>query len=134
MKTRAIIERGKDGTYSIYTPDLSCTIVGEGETIEKAKEDFLIGADEMRDSYMEKGEPLPHELEHLEFAYEYDTASVLEELSPLLNMTAFARSIGINPSLIRQYKRGQHISPRQSRRIQDGILQLGNRLSAYSFA
>lgn len=88
----------------------------------------------MRDSYTENGEPLPRELEHLEFAYEYDTASVLEELSPLLNMTAFARSIGINPSLIRQYKRGQYISPRQSRRIQDGILQLGNRLSAYSFA
>lgn len=134
MKTRAIIERGKDGSFSIYTPDLTHTIVGEGTTIDKAREDFLIGVQEMCDSYTENGEPLPRELEHLEFEYEYDTAALLEELSEVINMAAFSRQIGINPSLMRRYKRGLSVSPAQAGRIRDGVRQLGNRLTAFTLA
>lgn len=132
MKTRAIIERGRDGSFSIYTPDLNNTIVGEGATIDKAREDFLIGVQEMRDSYTENGEPLPRELENLEFEYEYDTAALLEELSEVINMAAFSRQIGINPSLLRRYKRGLPISPAQAGRIKEGVFRLGKRLATYT--
>lgn len=46
-KVTAIIERGDDGLYSIYTPKLKNAIIGEGATVAEAKEDFLIGYCEM---------------------------------------------------------------------------------------
>ena len=48
MKTTALIELGRDGTFGIFTPDLKCTIIGNGDTVEEAKEDFEIGAEEMK--------------------------------------------------------------------------------------
>lgn len=32
MKTTALIEKGKDGTFGIFTPDIQATIIGEGRT------------------------------------------------------------------------------------------------------
>lgn len=40
MKTTALIEKGKDGTFGIFTPDLNSTIIGEGNTVAEAKADF----------------------------------------------------------------------------------------------
>ena len=58
---RSVIERAKDGSYSIYmdidVKDLSYFITGTGETLEKAKEDFLSGYEEMKAYYAEKGKP-----------------------------------------------------------------------------
>lgn len=41
MKKRtALIEKGKDGTFGIFTPDIESTIIGEGNTVAEAKADF----------------------------------------------------------------------------------------------
>lgn len=40
MKTTALIEKGKDGTFSVFTPDINHTIIGEGSTVAEAKADF----------------------------------------------------------------------------------------------
>ena len=40
MKTIALIEKGKDGKYGIYTPDLKSTIIGSGDTVAEAMTDF----------------------------------------------------------------------------------------------
>jgi predicted RNase H-like HicB family nuclease len=39
MKLRAIIEKGEDGFYSIYTPEIA-GLYGTGETEKEAKDDF----------------------------------------------------------------------------------------------
>lgn len=55
MKARAIIERGDDGTYGIYLDedDLDHLIIGDGNTIQEAIEDFHLCKDEMKAYYEE---------------------------------------------------------------------------------
>ena len=70
MKTIALIEGGNGESYSIYTPNLSNhTIVGIGNTLQEAKEDFYDAYNEMKLSYTERGEALPDELVDTEFEF-----------------------------------------------------------------
>jgi len=71
MVTTALIERGKDGTFGIFTPDINHTIIGEGSTVEKAKADFENSVEEMILSYVEKGDELPDELKDIQFVYKF---------------------------------------------------------------
>lgn len=71
MKTIALIEKGKDGGFGIYTPDIDCIIIGEGATVAEAKADFQNSLAEMIASYTENGESLPAELQGIEFKYRY---------------------------------------------------------------
>ncbi len=68
MKARAIIERGDDGTYGIYLDedDLDHLIIGDGNTIQEAIEDFHLCKDEMREYYEETGKIFPE----LEFVFQ----------------------------------------------------------------
>jgi len=45
-------------------------------------------------------------------------------------MTKLANMSGINPSLMRQYKRGQYISEKQVSKIQAAIHKIGKELLA----
>ncbi len=128
-KVTAIIERGADGSYGIYTPKLKNTIIGEGNTVEEAKADFLIGYQEMVDTYKEDNKPLPKELQDIEFTYQYDLAAFYDA-HPYLNVSKIAQYVGINDTLMRQYRRGQYISEAQVLRIQNGIRAIGKELSA----
>lgn len=110
-KVIAIIEKGKDGSYGIYTPNLKNTIIGEGNTVEEAKADFLIGYQEIVDTYKEDNKPLPKELQDIEYTYQYDLAAFYEA-HPYLNVSQVANFIGINDGLMRQYRRGQYIYPK----------------------
>ncbi len=127
-KVIAIIEKGEDGKYSIYTPKLKNTIIGEGDTVEEAKADFSIGYQEMVDTYHADGKPLPKELQNIEFIYQYDLAAFYEA-HPYLNVSQVANYIGINDGLMRQYRRGQYISETQIMRIQTGIQSIGKELA-----
>lgn len=56
----------------------------------------------------------------------FDVSSLFEYYS-VLNVSAFARYLGINDALLRQYKKGgTYISEAQLKRIEDGIHALGN--------
>jgi DNA-binding transcriptional regulator YdaS (Cro superfamily) len=51
----------------------------------------------------------------------------------MLNVSALARYLGINPSLMRQYKKGDtYISDAQLAKIESGIKALGKDLAAIS--
>lgn len=132
MKTIALIERGKDGSFGIYAPNIDCaTWGGNGATIEEAKKDFIAAYNELVEYYnATPSDPMPEELKDLEFDYQYDTASALNEFS-FLNLTAFSKIIGINPNLLRRYKQGEYISHTQAQRIQNGINQLGQKMAAF---
>lgn len=129
MKTIALIEKGKDGTFGIYTPDIQATIIGEGTTVAEAKADFENSVKEMIASY--EGEELPGELKGIEFEYKYDTASVFDELD-WINISKFAGKAGIYPSTMRQYARGivTYISEKQAKKIENTLHELGAKLQA----
>ena len=127
-KVIAIIEKGDDDSYSIYAPKLKNFIVGDGNTVAEAKEDFLIGYQEMIESYLHCGKPIPEELRNIAFVYQYDTSAFFNA-HPYLNVSKLAEQLHINTSLMRQYKRGQYISEKQVLRIQEGIRSIGRELA-----
>ncbi len=128
MKTLALIEQGKDGSFSIYTPNLQSTIIGSGNNVEAAKKDFANSTAEMILSYSETGRKLPKELTDLTFEYKYDVASVFNYYS-WINVSKFSKIAGINASLMRQYKKGiSYISEKQANKIEIALIKLGNEL------
>lgn len=128
MKTIALIEKGKDGTFGIFTPAIDTTIIGSGASVAEAKLDFENSVREILASY--EGEALPAELQGITFEYKYDVASLFNYYS-WINVSKFARIAGINPSLMRQYKSGNtYISEHQALKIENALHQLGNELVA----
>jgi len=132
MKTIALVEKGKDGTFGIYTPHLQATIIGEGATVAEAKADFENSVREMLASYTKNGEEIPEELKEIEFEYKYDVASVFNYFD-FINVTKFAKWAGINSALMRAYKScDTYISEKQAKKIESALRQIGRELSAIS--
>ena len=130
MKTIALIEKGKDGTYSVYAPDLESTIVGEGTTASIAKEDFESTYREVCEQFSGGGESLPEELQNLTFEYKYDLAALFN-CYDFINVGKFAARAGINPSLMRQYRQGKtYISAKQLKKIESALHECGRCLLA----
>jgi len=132
MKTTALIEKGKDGTYGIFTPDINSTIIGSGDTVAEAKEDFENSIKEIIEFYKEDCIELPEELKDIEFEYKWDIASLFNFFN-WINVSKFAEAIGIAPSLMRYYKKkGAYISDMQAQRIEAGLHRLADELRAIS--
>ncbi|MDY6258621.1 MAG: hypothetical protein SPL53_02160 [Bacteroidales bacterium] len=124
------IEKQDDGSYIAYntTGDM-LQLIGTGETVAEAKSDFMNSMQEMIESCKEDGEAIPTALtEEPEFFF--DVSSLFEYYS-VINVSAFAKLVGINDSLLRQYKRGgTYISDAQLGKIEAGIHQLGKEFSS----
>jgi len=129
MRTTALIEKGKDGTFGIFTPDIETTIIGEGATVAEAKADFENSVQEIINAYREAGDELPVELKDIHFVYKYDIASLFDYYS-FINVSKFAQVAGINASLMRQYRMGQYISENQMRKIETTLHNVGKELSS----
>lgn len=119
------IEKQDDGTYMAYNKDCgNFTAIGSGDTIAEAKEDFFNSVEEMKEVYQEHGDNIPAELLE-EPVFKFDLASFFEYYS-FINVTAFAKMVGINGSLMRQYKKGNtYISSAQLEKIQNFVNTMG---------
>lgn len=125
-KVIAIVEASSTG-FGVYTESEDLLgITGYGSTVERAKKDFLSALEEVKESY---GRKVPKELKgEFEFIYQYDIASIFEHFGSL-DASSFAKKIGMNPSLLRQYKTGHaYASDKQKKRIEAGLHQLGRQL------
>ena len=132
MKTTALIEKGKDGTFGIFTPDITSTLIGTGDTVAEAKADFENSLHEVKATYREMGRPLPKELCDIEFEYKWDIASLFNYFK-WINVSKLAETLGITPSLMRYYKKkGAYISDLQAQKIEDGLHRLADELKAIS--
>ena len=133
MKTTAVIETGPDGGFDIFLPDIECAVFfGDGDTVQEAKEDLLNSYQEVLEVYKEEGRPIPEELQDLEFEYKYDIGSFFDEYN-WFNISALAKVLGMNKSLLYQYKKGNtYISHEQMKRIEKGVHELGKKLLAFS--
>lgn len=104
MKVTAIIEKGSDNFFSIFTDEdiPNCGFGGYGETVAEAKEDFMTCIQEMRGIAHEEGKVFP---EDIEVEFRYDIPSFFNYFD-WINISAFAKRAGINESKMRAYKAG----------------------------
>lgn len=124
------IEKQSDGSFIAYnTTGEKVQLIGTGNTVKEAKEDFFNTLAEVKQTYVELGDQMPVCLiETVEFNFDI---SSLFEYYPMFNVSALARYLGINDSLMRQYKKGDTpISDAQLEKIEAGIRRLGTELAA----
>ena len=128
-KAVIIIEKGLDGGYSVFpSDDIKSGISGDGATVEEAKADFLRSFEEVVRFLQEDGLPVPDDMKDVVFEFRYDLSSLFNYYS-FFNVTQLAKRLGINPSLMRQYKSGKaYISDKQVSKIEEGIHRLGREL------
>lgn len=126
------VEKQSDGSYIAYnTTGEHVTLIGTGNTVKEAKEDFFNSIDEVKSDYMERDGNVPECLAE-EVEFHFDISSLFEYYS-MFNVSALGRYLGINPGLMRQYKKGDTpISDAQLEKIEAGIHRLANELSALS--
>jgi predicted RNase H-like HicB family nuclease len=97
MKTIALIEKGKDGTYGIFTPNLQSCIIGDGKTVDEAKADFENSVREVLNFYFEEKIEIPKELQNITFEYKYDIVSFFNYFD-WINVSKFSKRAKINSS------------------------------------
>ena len=134
MKINAIIEKGKDGFYSIYLKDIA-GLFGTGETETEAKEN-LNEAIEMALEHVEEtgdwGDYYPLKGNYT-IEYTYDLSGFFMAYD-FFDVSALANRIGINASLMRRYKTGaKKASFAQKAKISDGIHSIAKQLCTVQF-
>ena len=102
-KIIAIIEKSEDGGYGIHTPSVN-GLFGYGLTEDEAKESLQEALDSQLEYFDETGKEIPEPLTgEITFEYKYDLSAFFKSF-PFINVSAFAKEVGINPSLMRKYK------------------------------
>ena len=131
-KVEAIIEKSTDGGYGIYIPEIPGVGV-IGDTEEDAKNNLLEVIDDIVDQC--KKDDIKDQLNggNLDISYRYDPSAFFKTFD-IFNVSSLARVIGIDSSLMRQYKTGKtYISEARKKQIETGIHQLANDLLQVKF-
>ena len=131
---KAIIERGSDGGFSVYTEEAK-GLFGYGLTEEEAKTDFVDVLEEQAEYYKENMGEFPKWYANGSYAleYVYDLSGFFEKF-PFINATAFAKEIGLSPCMMRKYKRKlASMSDKQREKIQAQYNELISRMQAVVF-
>ena len=133
-KIKAIIEKGNDGLYSIYLPDVF-GIYGTGETESEAKEALFDAVDSAKEYVDETGEWGAYSAfkSDFDFDFRYDLSGFFKTYS-FFDVSALAGRIGLNPSLLRRYKSGiSKAEVKQKEKIEQAIHKLASELSLVRF-
>lgn len=130
MKTvRVLIERGKDGTYGAYMPDennLTYGVIGEGNSAEEAKKDFIGVYEAMKKSAQENNE----KFEEVEFDFAFDVPSFLLYYADILSYKGLSKLTGVSAAQLSQYISGYRVpSHKTTEKIQNALHTIGNELS-----
>ena len=123
---KAILERGEDGGFVAYSNSVP-GVYANGQTEEEVKEEFVLMMEEQAEFMKERTGELPEFAgAKVEFTY---ALSALFQAYPFLNASAFAKWIGINPSLMRKYKADISVPQGKNRElIQHGLASVAERL------
>lgn len=128
VKLLAIVERGKGKrNFSCFATESvgNSGLAGYGATAREAMEDIKVCVKEYKEMAAEKGEEFPD----VEFEFRFDIGAFFDYYP--LDVTAVAKYIGINASVLRQYVTAIR-EPRQAQidKIRDGISRLANDLGS----
>ena len=130
MKTKKVslvIEASSTG-FGIYGDDFPVTAYGD--TVDAAKKDLEKAIADVLDFCQKEGCAPDPALNNgnLEFIFKYDIASIFNHFG-MLDASGLAKRIGMNPSLLRQYKTGHALaSDKQKKKIEQGLHDLGRQL------
>lgn len=129
----AIIEKGSDGGYSIHAGG-GIPLFSNGLTEKEAKGEFERLIPEQAEYIKEKTGKYPSWYNgNYEIEYRYDISAFFLAF-PFINASQLAKSLGINPSLMRKYKSGiAKASEGQKDLIQHKFDDIVNRLNAVRF-
>jgi len=133
-RIKAFIERGSDGTYSVYVDlkdnTLNYGIIGEGNSVKEAIEDFKVSYLEMKELYENEGK---HFVE-AEFVFVYDTASFLGYYTNYFSLAGISRLTGIHQGQLSHYVNGTRLpSKRTIQKIDHCVRDFANNLSQVQF-
>lgn len=135
MKKRqitAVIETGPDHRFSIYVGDDSYPygVIGIGDTIAEAKEDFHVAYGEIRECVEAQGETFIE----ADFVFRYDIPSFLQEFAYAFTLSGLERITGINQKQLGHYVSGyRKPSAKTIRRMEEGIHNFCKHLSEIHF-
>lgn len=133
-KLRAIVERNDNNFYAITCEDVvaGCHFGGYGYSAQEAKADFIEGIKESLDTAKEMGKNVDIAPEDIEVEFRYDVPSFFNCFD-WINVTAFAKKVGINESKMRAYKAGlATASEKTLAKMVDTVKDLAAELSAVS--
>lgn len=100
QKLTVIVEKGKgERNFSCFVAEdwSKYGLIGYGGTAREAMEDIKVSAQECKELAEERGEEWPE----LEFTYLFDVGAFFDYYP--LNISAFAKYIGMNAAQLRQY-------------------------------
>jgi predicted RNase H-like HicB family nuclease len=126
-KVTLVIEASSTG-FGIYGEDFPITAYGD--TVEAAKKDLESAVEDVLDFYKKEGKMPDPALNNgkLDFVFKYDIASIFNHFG-MLDASGLAKKIGMNASLLRQYKTGHSLaSDKQKQKIEKGLHELGREL------
>ena len=105
-KILAVVEKGKDGLYSVYSEDHfgNSFFGGFGDSVAKAKEDFLESIMEAIDEQKAEGHNVSA-IDDIIIEYRFDIPSFFNFFD-FINVSRFAEYAGVNESKMRAYKSG----------------------------
>lgn len=130
-EVKAYIEGNGQGLYSIYTEeDLPIFLIGDGCSIQEAKEDFLKVYEESRQEYLEE---TSKQLAYT-FKFELTVSAFLQQYKGILSLAGLSKLTGINKAQLSQYVCGtRNPSPKTQEKIKEAVRSFANELSQ-SFA
>jgi len=134
MKIIAIVEKGSDGLYSIYSEQeiANHCFGGYGESVEIAKADFLQSIEEVKEMVLKETGIIPNDFNELKIEFKYDLVSFFNYFD-WINVSKFAQYAGINESKMRQYKNGLAFAGEKTTcKILASIKKMGKELSEAS--
>lgn len=131
-KIKAIIEKADDGGYGIYADGMP--LFSSGLTEQEARAEFKSLVYEQAEYMKEQqGEYPDWFAPDVEIDYRYDMSGFFLAF-PFINVSEFAKSLDINPSLMRKYKSGiAKAGERQKDLIQRKFDDIVSRLSTVRF-
>ena len=126
VRLLAIVERGKGkGNFSCFSTENVdiCGINGFGRTAREAMDDMYVAVREYKEMKAEEGKEFPD----VEFDFRFDVGSFFDYYP--IDVTAFAKYIGMNASVLRQYVTGLRVPKEETiKRIKEGIGKLSEDL------
>ena len=132
-KIVAIIEKGDDGGYAIYAQG-DIPLFANGLTEQEARTEFEALIPEQAAYIKEHSGAYPDWYDgKYNVEYRYDMSAFFQAF-PFINATELARSVGMNPSLMRKYKSCiTKASTNQKNIIQHKLDDIVERLRAVRF-
>ncbi len=129
MRVKAVIEKGSDGLFSVYSDSHihNHFFGGFGDNVSEAKEDF---EESIREAI--EASKVSTRFEDITIEYKYDIPSLFNFLD-YINVSRFAEYAGINESKMRAYKSGKAFpGERTMKKITVALANISNELNSVS--